>query len=88
MNMFVEALSGSGGIDAVTYAPQRKKIWEMDQVFRCPVVGPNGCGRRSAPSPGRRNHWSHHFRRRLQQHWVLQFCRFVKGKKWKYISSR
>lgn len=39
MNMFVEALSGSGGIDAVTYAPQRKKIWEMDQVFRCPVVG-------------------------------------------------
>lgn len=39
MNMFVEALSGSGGIDAVAYAPQRKKIWEMDQVFRCPVVG-------------------------------------------------
>ena len=32
-------MSGSSGINAVTYAPQRKKIWEMDQVFRCPVVG-------------------------------------------------
>lgn len=39
MNMFVEALGGSSGVDMKAYTPQRKKIWEIDQAFRCSVVG-------------------------------------------------
>lgn len=39
MNMFIEALSGSGGNDCATSMPRRKKAWEIEQVFRCPVIG-------------------------------------------------
>jgi uncharacterized coiled-coil protein SlyX len=38
MNMFVEALGGSAAVVEEKQV-SRRKIWEIDQVFRCPVVG-------------------------------------------------
>lgn len=37
MNMFVDALQGGGAPQAGQ--ARRRNIWEIDQVFRCPVVG-------------------------------------------------
>ena len=37
MNMFMDGLQG-GGMTGETVA-RRRKVWEIDQVFRCPVVG-------------------------------------------------
>jgi regulator of replication initiation timing len=37
MNMFMDGLQG-GETTGMT-VPRRRKVWEIDQVFRCPVVG-------------------------------------------------
>ncbi len=37
MNMFVDGLQGGGVPDVDTL--RRRKVWEVDQVFRCPLVG-------------------------------------------------
>ncbi len=37
MNMFVDGLQGGGEMDADSL--RRRKAWDFDQVFRCPVVG-------------------------------------------------
>lgn len=39
MNMFMEVMHGGGVGRNIAIAPRRKRIWEIDQVFRCPVVG-------------------------------------------------
>lgn len=37
MNMFMEVMQGGG--QACEAAPRRRRIWEIDVIFRCPVVG-------------------------------------------------
>ena len=37
MNMFVEGLQGGGALEVESH--RRRKAWEVDQVFRCPLVG-------------------------------------------------
>lgn len=39
MNMFVDLPGGSASADVTVSGPERKKAWQIDQVFRCPVVG-------------------------------------------------
>ena len=39
MNMFTDLTGGSVTADIAPVTLSRRKVWDVDQVFRCPVVG-------------------------------------------------
>lgn len=39
MNMFMEIFQGGAAAQRVESGPKRRRIWEVDVIFRCPVAG-------------------------------------------------